>query len=103
LSTPTVTQVRLPLKDFVKCPLGITWIARDMITWQLHMQANHSAIPGTWTASGIKGSLTGMTGIRNFTDGTRIMHYAPTCYGCGAVFNTNAELVTHLLAVHGAS
>ena len=100
---PTVIQVRLPLKHFVKCPLCTTWIARDKIVWQLHMEYNHSGTPGTWTDTGIRGSLTGMTGIRNFTDGTKFMHYAPTCYGCGAVFDTNTELTTHLLAVHGAS
>ena len=103
MATPVTTQVRLPLRHFVKCPLGTTWIARDRITWQIHMQSVHSGVAGTWADTGIRGSLIGMTGIRNFRDGTRIAHYAPTCYGCGAVFETNAELIAHLLAVHGAS
>ena len=103
MAQPTVTIVRLPLKDFVVCPLCATQLARDAMVWQIHMETSHSGIAGTWADVGIRGNLIGMTGTRLFRDGTTVEYYAPTDYGCGAVFDTNALLVAHLLAVHGAS
>jgi len=103
MATPVVTIVRLSLRDFVICPLCTTQIARDARVWQVHMEVNHSATPGTWTDLGIKGNLIGMTGLRRFRDGTTAPYYAPTCYGCGAVFDTSVLLIAHLLAVHSAS
>lgn len=103
MATPIVTIVRLPLRDFVKCPLCTVQLARDARVWQVHMEANHSATPGTWTDLGIKGNLIGMTGTRLFCDGSTVEYYAPTCYGCGAVFDTALQLIGHLLAAHNAS
>ena len=103
MATPVVTIVRLPLRDFVVCPLCTTQIARDARAWQVHMEVNHSAIPGTWADTGIRGNLVGMTGTRLYRDGSKIKYYAPTCYGCNAVFDTNVLLLAHLLATHGAS
>jgi len=76
-------------------------IARDKMTWQVHMKDQHGGIPGTWTDQGIRGGQ--QTGFRRFRDDSKVMYYAPTCYGCGATFSTSAELITHLLAIHGAS
>lgn len=103
MATPVVTIVRLPLRDFVTCPLCTIQIARDARAWQVHMEVNHSAVSGTWTDTGIRGNLIGMTGTRLFRDGTTVEHYAPTCYGCGAVFDTSVLLIAHLLTVHSAS
>lgn len=103
MATPTVTIVRLPLRNFVTCPLCTTQIARDARAYQVHMEVNHSATPGSWTDLGIRGNLIGMTGTRLFRDGSTVEYYAPTDYGCGAVFDTDALLIAHLLAVHNAS
>lgn len=103
MAQPTVTIVRLLRHSFVACPICSIQLARDAMAWQVHFEANHSAISGTWTDAGIRGNLIGMTGTRLFRDGTTVEYYAPTDYGCGAVFDTNALLVAHLLAVHGAS
>lgn len=80
------------------------------MAWQVHMETNHSATPGSWTDLGIRGNLIGMTGTRLFRDGSTVEYYAPTCYGCGAVFAdgvsplaVNVNLIAHLLAVHNAS
>ena len=98
-----VTIVRLPERHFVKCPLCTIRLARDARAWQMHLETNHGAVAGTWTDAGIRGNLIGMTGTRLFRDDTTIPYYAPTCYGCGAVFDTDVLLIAHLLAVHGAS
>ena len=103
MATPTVTIVRLPLKDFVTCPLCSTQLARDARVWQVHLEANHSATPDTWADTGIRGNLIGLSGTRLFRDGSKVEYYASTDYGCGAVFDTNVLLLAHLLAVHGAS
>lgn len=103
MAIPVVTIVRLPERDFVTCPLCTVRLARDAMAWQIHMETNHSATPGIWTDLGIKGNLIGMTGKRLFRDGTKLNYYAPTCYGCGAIFDTNVLLLAHLLVVHNAS
>ena len=110
MATPTVTIVSLPLHSFVACPICSTLIARDAKVWQVHLETNHSGVAGTWADTGIRGNLIGMTGTRLFRDGSRVKYYAPTCYGCGAVFADgvspaaiNVNLLAHLLAVHGAS
>lgn len=103
MATSIVTQLRPKNRlTFVACPLDCgVYIPRDKTVWQIHMQNDHMAGADTWAELGIKGSEHGHTDEK-YGD-KPYMKYAQICYGCASTFATKAELVAHLLAVHGAS
>ena len=86
---------------FVKCPLCTDYIARDASVWAHHMENDHSGAPGSWDDTGIRGGGSGIPDTKDLDSPPPV--FAHTCYGCGATFTSNANLLAHLLAVHGAS
>ncbi len=64
------------------------------------METNHSAVAGTWTDTGKRGGSVGLRDGKHSTIKSWDNGYV--CYGCGATFSTNAELLTHLSGVHSA-
>jgi len=90
-------------RGFVLCPLCDKYIARDSMAWIVHMETDHSATPGTWTDTGIRGGGHGQRDVRDSEPHELPFRWGSICYGCSASFQTEAELLSHLLTMHEAS
>ena len=67
------------------------------MAWRVHMEYFHSANSASWTESGYRGGQVGRRDGKDTTD------WGYVCFGCTATFSSAADLVSHLLSVHGAA
>lgn len=104
----TLKQVRPKSRAHsVPCPLNSDhYIPRDAAAYKAHMIAEHGANDdsswednwGRWQAESIH------VGFRDSKEGQRLKKYPDyPCYGCMSTFETEADLLSHLSTVHGAS
>lgn len=63
------------------------------------MELNHLANSNTWTKESreLNGSF-GVRDVKNYRQ--KVIKYNPMCYGCGSQFETDDELLTHLVNKH---
>jgi hypothetical protein len=87
----------------VKCPLCGEYIPRDGAAWRVHMEYSHSADADSWDDTGERGGGHGQRDIPGLKREDCPFDWGAICYGCGATFESEADLVTHLSDKHSAS
>lgn len=103
----TLTPEEVKVKQYnsryltVKCPLCDERIPRTRSSWITHMNTEHSADDNSWATRSERGG--GQEGTLDPKVGVTATFYPQTCYGCTSTFETEAELVSHLSAIHSAS